>query len=115
MNSSAISSSSTAHWLQGLLAKGAPSQTSHPSTVSSGSQVSVSDRANISTKAFELNQAAGVSFSSTKGADSIHGLNTHQSDANSTTIASNSLLIPSADQKTDSGGSALGSRLSLIC
>ena len=114
MNSSAISSSSTAHWLQGLLAKGAPSQTGHPSGLGT-SQVSVIDRASISTRAFELNQAAGVSFSSTKDAERVHGLNSHQSDADNTTMASNSLLVRSADRKNDYGVSALGSRLSLIC
>lgn len=58
---SQIHSSPAAQWLQGLLAKGAPSQGgSHSNT---GSTELPQDSSRISTQAFQLNQAAGTSLS----------------------------------------------------
>jgi hypothetical protein len=58
---SQIHSSPAAQWLQGLLAKGAPSQVgSHSNT---GSTELPRDSSRISAQAFQLNQAAGTSLS----------------------------------------------------
>lgn len=58
---SQIHSSPAAQWLQGLLAKGAPSQVgSHSNT---GSMELPRDSSRISVQAFQLNQAAGASLS----------------------------------------------------
>ena len=58
---SQIHSTPAAQWLQGLLAKGAPSQVgSHSNT---GSMELPRDSSRISAQAFQLNQAAGASLS----------------------------------------------------
>ena len=53
-----VHSSSAAQWLQGLLAKGAPSQTGTQS--SNGTTELPRDSTSISARAFQLNQAAGT-------------------------------------------------------
>jgi len=60
MSLSEVHSSPAARWLQGLLAKGAPSQTgTQPST--SATELP-RDSTSISSRAFQLNQAAGTSL-----------------------------------------------------
>lgn len=55
-----IHSSPAAQWLQGLLAKGAPSQIGSPANT--GSTQWPRDTSRISAQAFQLNQAAGTSL-----------------------------------------------------
>lgn len=57
---SEIHSSPAAQWLQGLLAKGAPSQVGSQSNT--GSTELPRDSSHISAQAFQLNQAAGASL-----------------------------------------------------
>jgi hypothetical protein len=61
MTSSEVHASPAAQWLQGLLAKGAPSQTG---TQSSNGATELRDSTSISARAFQLNQAAGTSLKS---------------------------------------------------
>jgi hypothetical protein len=62
MTSSEVHSSPAAQWLQGLLSKGAPSQTGTQS--SNGATELPRDSTSISARAFQLNQAAGTSLKS---------------------------------------------------
>src|SRR5688500_13882020 len=59
MSTSEIHSSPAAQWLQGLLAKGAPSQVGNHAHA--GSTELPRDSTRISAQAFQLNQAAGAS------------------------------------------------------
>jgi hypothetical protein len=61
---SEVHSSPAAQWLQGLLAKGAPSQTGTQSSTSNGATEVPRDSTSISARAFQLNQAAGISLKS---------------------------------------------------
>ena len=84
---SEIHSSPAAQWLQGLLAKGAPSQVgSHTNT---GSTELPRDSSRISAQAFQLNQAAGASLNApTRSAQSSgvsaahHHRHHHRDDQN---------------------------------
>lgn len=60
MSTSEIHSSPAAQWLQGLLAKGAPSQVGNHANA--GSTELPRDSSRISAQAFQLNQAAGTSL-----------------------------------------------------
>jgi hypothetical protein len=62
MTPSEVHSSPAAQWLQGLLSKGAPSQTGTQS--SNGATELPRDSTSISARAFQLNQAAGTSLKS---------------------------------------------------
>jgi hypothetical protein len=62
MTPSEVHASPAAQWLQGLLAKGAPSQTGTQS--SNGATELPRDSTSISARAFQLNQAAGTSLKS---------------------------------------------------
>ena len=69
-----IHSSPAAQWLQGLLAKGAPSQVGSRS--SAGATELPRDTSRISAQAFQLNQAAGTSL--TAQARGTQSLGTHK-------------------------------------
>lgn len=112
MTSSTIASSSAAQWLHGLLAKGAPSQTGHPSkSAPTDSPAPLEDTASISKKAFQLNQAAGVSTSFDKDdARDVHRVMTTQASL----VLLSSLIAPSGAQR-DVSVQPLGSHISLVC
>ena len=69
---SEVRSLSASQWLQGLSAKGAPSQTGAQS--STGSRELPRDSASISARAFQLNQAAGTSLKTDSQATQSSGV-----------------------------------------
>ncbi|MEP6887080.1 MAG: hypothetical protein ABI945_02040 [Nitrospirales bacterium] len=80
---SEIHSSPAAQWLQGLLAKGAPSQVGNHSNT--GSTELPRDSSRISAQAFQLNQAAGASLnvharSAQSAVSAAHHHRQHHSD-----------------------------------
>ena len=75
---SAVRSLSAAQWLQGLSAKGAPSQTGTQSN--KGSAELLRDSTSISARAFQLNQAAGTSLKTHSAAARSSGVSTAQDD-----------------------------------
>jgi hypothetical protein len=69
---SEVRSLSASQWLQGLSAKGAPSQTGAQSNM--GSRELPRDSASISARAFQLNQAAGTSLKTDSQATQSSGV-----------------------------------------
>jgi hypothetical protein len=88
MTPSEVHASPAAQWLQGLLAKGAPSQTGTQS--SNGATELPRDSTSISARAFQLNQAAGTSLKSnsqpaqSSGVSAVQHHHRHHSTHNQT-------------------------------
>ena len=100
---SEIHLSPAAQWLQGLLAKGAPSQVGSQSNT--GSTELPRDSSRISAQAFQLNQAAGTSLNAqartaqSSGASAAHHHHHHHSgDQNRDTSFVSSVAPPTASK-----------------
>ncbi|MDQ6735893.1 MAG: hypothetical protein M3Z35_17560 [Nitrospirota bacterium] len=117
MTPSEVHSSPAAQWLQGLLAKGAPSQTGTQSSTSNGATELPRDSTSISARAFQLNQAAGISLKTnsqtaqSSGVSAAHHDHRHPSSHNQTGYTSfvNSVAqagVSDPQKGTGSGASA---------
>lgn len=121
---SGVRSLSAAQWLQGLSAKGAPSQTGAQSNT--GSTELLRDSTSISARAFQLNQAAGTSLKTdtqavqSSAVAAAHHYRHHHSSHTHTSIPSvvnnaaqfdrsNSQGATSSDALASSDGSAAAS------
>jgi hypothetical protein len=109
---SQIHSSPAAQWLQGLLAKGAPSQVgSHSNT---GSTELPRDSSHISAQAFQLNQAAGASLNThSRSAQPLgilpahhhHGVSRERSDPSFVNSVAQATVVSMLQQPTRIDGS----------
>jgi hypothetical protein len=114
MTPSEVHASPAAQWLQGLLAKGAPSQTGTQS--SNGATEVPRDSTSISARAFQLNQAAGTSLKSnsqpaqSSGVSAVQHHHRHHSTHNQTdTSAVNSAAragVSNLQKEKETGSSA---------
>jgi hypothetical protein len=113
---SEIHSSPAAQWLQGLLAKGAPSQVGNHSNT--GSTELPRDSSRISAQAFQLNQAAGASLNvhsrstQSSGVSAAHHHRPHHSDDQKSdtsfvsSVAQATVSNPQRDTRIDGPGSS---------
>jgi len=98
---SGVRSLSAAQWLQGLSAKGAPSQTGTQSNT--GSTELLGDSTSISARAFQLNQAAGTSLKTnsqtaqSSGVSAAHHSHRHHSNHTQTSRTSVENSVAQAD------------------
>lgn len=112
---SEVRSLSASQWLQGLSAKGAPSQMGTPS--SNGSTELPRDSTSISARAFQLNQAAGTSLKTnsdtpqSSGVSAAHHHHRHHSSHNQTgkTSVVNSVEADASDSQQATGGALASS------
>jgi hypothetical protein len=111
---SEVHSSPAAQWLQGLLAKGAPSQTGTQSSTSNGATEVPRDSTSISARAFQLNQAAGISLKShsqpaqsfgVSAAQHHHRHHSHHNQNDTSAVNSVALAAVSNPQKEKETGS----------
>jgi hypothetical protein len=113
---SEVHSSPAAQWLQGLLAKGAPSQTGTQSSTSNGATEVPRDSTSISARAFQLNQAAGISLKShsqpaqSSGVSAAHHHHHHSRHNQNDTAAVSSVALAAVsnlqkEKETGSGAS----------
>lgn len=112
MSTSEIHSSPAAQWLQGLLAKGAPSQAGSQS--SHGSAELPRDSTRISAQAFQLNQAAGASLTThSRSAQALgvlpahhdHSVGRERSDPSFANTVAQAIVVSTLPQPTRIDGS----------